>query len=120
MATYINETFAAQTGWTTHIYATQFIQAEALGSAYRGWRRRWGGPGHYAVAGALVWQLNDCWPVTSWAILDYALRPKPAYYVTRRELAPWRWAWRAQPTWPAARPSGPSMARQRCWRPNWS
>jgi beta-mannosidase len=70
------------------IYATQFIQAEALGIAYRSWRRRWGGPGRYAVAGALVWQLDDCWPVTSWSVIDYSGRPKPAYYVIRRALAP--------------------------------
>ncbi|GAB4113490.1 MAG: glycoside hydrolase family 2 TIM barrel-domain containing protein [Roseiflexaceae bacterium] len=70
------------------IYATQLMQAEALANAYRGWRRRWGGPGRYAIAGALVWQINDCWPVTSWAIVDYYLRPKAAYYVIRRELAP--------------------------------
>ncbi|MBC8074974.1 MAG: glycoside hydrolase family 2 protein, partial [Chloroflexales bacterium] len=41
-----------------------------------------------AVGGALVWQINDCWPVTSWAIIDSQLRPKPAYYVVRRALAP--------------------------------
>lgn len=31
-------------------------------------------------------QINDCWPVTSWAIVDYFLRPKPAYFVIKREL----------------------------------
>jgi len=36
----------------------------------------------------LVWQLNDCWPVTSWSIVDYFLRKKPAYYAMRRVLAP--------------------------------
>jgi len=36
----------------------------------------------------LVWQLNDCWPVTSWAIVDYFLRKKAAYYAMRRVLAP--------------------------------
>ncbi len=73
-----------------YVYATQFIQAEALASAFRGWRRRWRGQGYQEryTAGALVWQLNDCWPVTSWAIVDSLLRPKPAYYVVRRELAP--------------------------------
>jgi beta-mannosidase len=71
-----------------YIYLTQFVQSEALTAAYRGWRRRWSGPGREYTAGALVWQLNDCWPVTSWAIVDYYQRPKPAYYSIRRELAP--------------------------------
>lgn len=30
--------------------------------------------------------MNDCWPVTSWAIVDYFLRPKPAYFAIAREL----------------------------------
>lgn len=42
-----------------------------------------GSGGRAAVGGALVWQINDCWPVTSWAIVDSQLRPKPAYYVVR-------------------------------------
>jgi beta-mannosidase len=32
--------------------------------------------------------MNDCWPVTSWAIVDYFLRPKPAYFTIARELKP--------------------------------
>jgi beta-mannosidase len=32
--------------------------------------------------------MNDCWPVTSWAIVDYFLRPKPAYFAIARELHP--------------------------------
>ncbi|MEN9934557.1 MAG: hypothetical protein RLZZ387_1136 [Chloroflexota bacterium] len=72
----------------SYVYTTQLVQSEALASAYRGWRRRFGGPGRYGVAGALVWQINDCWPVTSWAIVDYALRMKPACYTIRRCLAP--------------------------------
>jgi beta-mannosidase len=64
------------------------VQSEALAAAYRGWRRLWSGLGREYTAGALVWQLNDCWPVTSWAIVDYYQRPKPAYYVIRRALAP--------------------------------
>jgi beta-mannosidase len=31
-------------------------------------------------------QFNDCWPCTSWAIVDYFLRPKPAYFTIAREL----------------------------------
>lgn len=70
------------------IYCTQLMQAECLASAYRLWKREWKGPGREYCAGALVWQINDCWPVTSWAIVDYNLRPKHAYYAVKRELAP--------------------------------
>ena len=70
------------------IYCTQLMQAECLASAYRLWKRQWKGPSREYCAGALVWQINDCWPVTSWAIVDYYLRPKHAYYTVKRELAP--------------------------------
>ena len=70
------------------IYCTQLMQAECLASAYRLWKRQWKGPGREYCAGALVWQINDCWPATSWAIVDYYLRPKQAYYTVKRELAP--------------------------------
>src|SRR5690606_24472412 len=30
--------------------------------------------------GSVVWQLNDCWPVTSWAAIDGDGRPKPLFY----------------------------------------
>ena len=71
-----------------YIYATQLLQAEAVGTAYRLFRRQWKGPAQEYCAGALVWQLNDCWPVTSWSIVDYYLRPKLAYFAVKRELAP--------------------------------
>jgi len=32
--------------------------------------------------------MNDCWPCTSWAIVDYFGRPKPSYFVIARELRP--------------------------------
>jgi beta-mannosidase len=53
---------------------------------YRGWRRQWGDERH--CGGALLWQLNDCWPTISWAIVDYFLNPKPAYYAVKRVLNP--------------------------------
>ncbi|CAG8978933.1 hypothetical protein HYALB_00011195 [Hymenoscyphus albidus] len=70
------------------IYCTQLMQAECLASAYRLWKRQWKGPGREYCGGALVWQINDCWPVTSWAIVDFYLRPKHAYYTVKREMAP--------------------------------
>lgn len=72
----------------SYVYYTQIMQAEALATAYRLWRRNWCGKGREYTAGALVWQMNDCWPTISWAIVDYFLRPKPAYFAIGRELAP--------------------------------
>jgi beta-mannosidase len=36
--------------------------------------------------GAIVWQLNDCWPVTSWAAIDGEGRRKPLWYALRRSF----------------------------------
>ncbi|MEU8244334.1 glycoside hydrolase family 2 TIM barrel-domain containing protein [Actinoplanes missouriensis] len=38
--------------------------------------------------GSILWQLNDCWPVTSWAVVDGAERLKPAWYAVRSAYAP--------------------------------
>lgn len=70
------------------IYATQLMQSECLAYAYRCWRRQWKGEGREYIAGALVWQINDCWPVTSWAIVDYYKRPKLSFYAVKRESRP--------------------------------
>ncbi|KAH9948314.1 glycoside hydrolase superfamily [Amylocystis lapponica] len=84
----MNENFRLTSDLETHIYNTQIMQSEGASLAYRSWRREWRGPGKQFTAGALIWQTNDCWPVTSWAIVDYFLRKKPAYFTIARELAP--------------------------------
>jgi len=83
---YLVENFKHAFDMESYVYYTQVMQAETLGSAYRLWRRNWRGKGREHTAGALVWQINDCWPTTSWAIVDYFLRPKPAYFAIAREL----------------------------------
>ncbi|KAF4949304.1 hypothetical protein FSARC_13511 [Fusarium sarcochroum] len=69
------------------VYCTQFLQAEAMAYAYNCWRREFRGPDEENCAGVLVWQLNDIWPGTSWALVDVDMNPKPAYYITKRALA---------------------------------
>ena len=86
IATYLVENFRTQTALEPFIHLSQLVQSEALMFGYRGWRRRWGQ--ERFCGGALVWQLNDCWPVTSWSIVDYFQRKKPAYYAMARVLAP--------------------------------
>ncbi len=65
------------------LYRSQLVQAEALKRAVEHWRRR-----KFNTAGTLFWQLNDCWPVSSWSVIDSALQPKAAYYYARRFFAP--------------------------------
>lgn len=38
--------------------------------------------------GAIYWQLNDCWPVASWASVDYWGRWKALHYYAKRFFAP--------------------------------
>ncbi|KAF8320927.1 glycoside hydrolase [Clavulina sp. PMI_390] len=88
LAQYLIDNFPYSMDMDGYIYATQLLQSEAVSSAYRVWRRNWKGRGKEYNAGVLVWQLNDCWPVTSWALVDYFLRPKPAFFTIARELRP--------------------------------
>ncbi|MCL4508659.1 MAG: glycoside hydrolase family 2 protein [Chloroflexi bacterium] len=87
LAVYLSDVVRVPATFDDYVFATQVVQSEALRAAIRGWRARWEGPHAYAVAGALVWQLNDCWPVISWSLVDSLLCPKPAYYTVRRSLA---------------------------------
>ncbi|GHJ43893.1 beta-mannosidase [Catellatospora sp. TT07R-123] len=63
-------------------YYTQLNQARAI--AYGVTRFRALMP--YCM-GTIVWQLNDCWPVTSWAAVDGDARRKPLWYELRRAYA---------------------------------
>ncbi|GAA5997233.1 hypothetical protein JCM5350_007106 [Sporobolomyces pararoseus] len=89
LASYIAENIRSEDTLGGYIYATQFIQAEALSTAFSSWRRLFkGGVERAYCSGALVWQLNDVWPCTSWSIVDYFMRPKPSYFAIKRALAP--------------------------------
>jgi beta-mannosidase len=59
-------------------YATQLNQARAIRFGVEHWRSHRG-----VNMGAIVWQLNDCWPVTSWAAVDGYGRLKPLWYALR-------------------------------------
>ncbi|KAJ5244100.1 hypothetical protein N7489_004196 [Penicillium chrysogenum] len=86
LATYLVENLRMATDLETYVYLTQVVQAETMMFGYRGWRRQWGDD--RKCGGALLWQLNDCWPTISWAIVDYFLQPKPAYYTVKRVMQP--------------------------------
>ena len=64
-------------------WTTQLNQARAVAFAIEHFRSWWP-----RTAGAIVWQLNDCWPVTSWSAIDGDGRPKPLWYALRHAYAP--------------------------------
>ena len=65
------------------VYYSQINQAEALKFGIEHYRRR---KGH--CWGTLFWQLNDCWPVQSWAVVDYLGEPKAALFAAKKFYAP--------------------------------
>ncbi|KUP95323.1 glycoside hydrolase family 2 protein [Thermobifida cellulosilytica] len=63
-------------------YLTQVNQARAITLGIEHFRAQWPD-----CSGSVVWQLNDCWPVTSWAAVDGEGRRKPLWYALRAVYA---------------------------------
>ncbi|MDX5575119.1 glycosyl hydrolase 2 galactose-binding domain-containing protein [Streptomyces sp. ID01-9D] len=74
--------FAPSADFDTWHYLTQLNQARAVATGVEHWRSHWP-----RCAGTVLWQLNDCWPVTSWAAIDGDSRLKPLYFEMRRLYA---------------------------------
>lgn len=80
---YMEQTFLYPTGFDCVLYASQLLQAEAIRYGVEHFRRNRG-----RCMGAVVWQLNDCWPVASWSSIDYYGRWKALHYYEKRFFAP--------------------------------
>ncbi len=65
------------------LYLSQLQQALALKTAVQYWRSL-----RPRCMGAIYWQLNDVWPVTSWSSLEYSGKWKLAHYAARKFFAP--------------------------------
>ena len=63
-------------------YLTQLNQSRAIVFAIERYRSQ-----RPHCMGTIVWQLNDCWPVTSWAAIDGDGRRKPLWHGLRRSNA---------------------------------
>ncbi len=80
---YMLRDYAQPKDFASFLYASQVLQAEGIKVGAEHLRRN-----RPRTMGSIYWQLNDCWPVASWASLDYYGRWKALHYYARRFYAP--------------------------------
>ena len=83
MLAYIARYFRYPKDFESVVYVTQILQALAIKAGVEHFRRNRG-----KCMGALYWQMNDNWPVASWASVDYFGRWKPLQYAARKFFRP--------------------------------
>ena len=83
MIAQMTDTFRMPRHFPSLVYLSLILQAEGIRYGVEHWRRN-----RNRVSGTLIWQLNDCWPVASWASLDYFGRWKALHYAAKRFYAP--------------------------------
>ncbi|OYU96621.1 MAG: beta-mannosidase [Bacteroidetes bacterium B1(2017)] len=80
---YMARDFKVPTNFEDYIYVSQLLQAEGMKTAIEAHRRAM----PYCM-GTLYWQLNDCWPVSSWSSIDFYNNKKAFYYQSKRSFEP--------------------------------
>lgn len=81
---YMSATYLYPKDFEHLLYASQLLQADAIRYGVEHFRRYRG-----RCMGTVVWQLNDIWPVASWASIDYYGRYKALHYAEKRMFAPY-------------------------------
>ena len=79
----MTDTFRMPKDFTAWIFLSLILQSEGIRYGVEHWRRNM-----HRVSGTLYWQLNDCWPVASWASIDYFGRWKALHYAAKRFYSP--------------------------------
>jgi len=77
--TYMLREYREPKDFPSFVYLSQVQQAEIIKIGAEHLRRQ-----RPRTMGSLYWQLNDCWPVASWASIDYYGRWKALHYYARR------------------------------------
>ncbi|MBO5210231.1 MAG: glycoside hydrolase family 2 protein [Lachnospiraceae bacterium] len=80
---YLSATYLYPATFELLLYASQLLQADAIRYGIEHFRRHRG-----RCMGTVVWQLNDIWPVASWASIDYYGRWKALHYAEKKAFAP--------------------------------
>ena len=79
LAQYMNNELGIPSDFKEYIYWTQLMQAYAIETAVTAHRVN-----KNRTMGTMYWQINDCWPVISWASIDYYGREKAMQYSVKR------------------------------------
>lgn len=77
---YMARDYKVPTDFEDYIYVSQLLQARGMQTAIEAHRRNM----PYCM-GTLYWQLNDCWPVTSWSTVDFYGNRKASYYTVKEK-----------------------------------
>jgi beta-mannosidase len=77
--TYMLREYREPKDFASFVYLSQVQQAEVIKLGAEHLRRS-----RPRTMGSLYWQLNDCWPVASWASIDYYGHWKALQYYARR------------------------------------
>jgi beta-mannosidase len=77
--TYMLRDYKEPKDFASFLYVSQLLQAEGIKLGAEHLRRQ-----RPRTMGSLYWQLNDCWPVASWASIDYYGRWKALHYYAKR------------------------------------
>lgn len=80
---YLKQSYQTAKNFNDYAYISQLVQADGMKIAIEAHRRN-----QPYCMGSLYWQLNDCWPVTSWSSVDYLNIPKASHYAITRAFAP--------------------------------
>ena len=76
---YMERDYHVPKDFDNYLYVSQLLQARGMQIAIEAHRRA----KPYCM-GTLYWQLNDCWPVTSWSSTDYYGNWKAFHYQVKR------------------------------------
>ena len=78
---YMKKDYVIPKSFEDYSYVSQLLQAEGMKIAIESHRRA----KPYCM-GTLFWQLNDCWPVTSWSSVDYYGNWKAFHYQVKKSF----------------------------------
>ena len=80
---YMEQYYLVPEKFENFLFLSQTLQAEGIKTGAEHFRRTMP-----QCMGSLYWQLNDCWPVASWASIDYYGDWKALHYYAKNFYAP--------------------------------